>query len=241
MTKTHTLLPLALGALAAAGAAQAQEVGRVLQTTPVIQQVQVPRQVCNTQQVVTQATQPSGAGAAMGAIAGGALGNQIGGGSGRGVATVLGVVGGAILGNRIEGPSQPQVQNVQNCTTQVFYENRTVSYNVVYEFNGKQYTVNMPHDPGATVQLQVTPVVGSPATTIQTAPVQQAPVQTMPISSAPVTTTVVSSSPVVAAPAYVAAPVYAAPSYYPGYWAPPVSLSIGYVHRAGGWGHRHWH
>jgi outer membrane lipoprotein SlyB len=47
---------------------------------------------------------PSGrriAGAAIGAIVGGVLGNQIGGGSGRTAATVLGAAGGALAGNEI--------------------------------------------------------------------------------------------------------------------------------------------
>jgi len=43
-----------------------------------------------------------GAGAALGAVAGGLLGNQIGGGSGRTVATVAGVAGGALTGNQME-------------------------------------------------------------------------------------------------------------------------------------------
>ncbi len=41
------------------------------------------------------------AGTAIGAIIGGVLGNQIGGGSGRAAATVLGAVGGAVVGNQI--------------------------------------------------------------------------------------------------------------------------------------------
>jgi hypothetical protein len=36
-----------------------------------------------------------------------------------------------------------------------------MAYNVVYEFAGKQYTVQMPQDPGPTVRLQITPM--SPA------------------------------------------------------------------------------
>ncbi len=45
----------------------------------------------------------SGAGALIGAIAGGVLGNQIGGGSGRAIATIGGAVGGAAIGNNVEG------------------------------------------------------------------------------------------------------------------------------------------
>jgi len=143
---------------------QAQEVGKVISSTPIIQQVAVPRQVCNNEQVVTQG-QKSGAGAAMGAIAGGAIGNSMGQGSGRAAATMLGLFGGAILGDKVEGPGTPEVRNVQNCSQQMFYENRTMAYNVVYEFAGKQYTVQMPQDPGPTVRLQITPVAPPPAST----------------------------------------------------------------------------
>jgi uncharacterized protein YcfJ len=159
MKKVALPLLLVLGS----GLSVAQEVGRVISSTPVIQQIGVPRQVCTTQQVTSPGAK-SGAGAAMGAIAGGAIGNNIGDGAGRAVATMLGLVGGAILGDRIEGAPAAQVQNVQSCSTQTFYENRTVSYNVVYEFNGKQYTVSMPQDPGPFVKLQVTPI--SAATTV---------------------------------------------------------------------------
>ena len=144
--------------------AHAQEVGKVISSTPIIQQVAVPRQVCNNEQVVTQG-QKSGAGAAMGAIAGGAIGNSMGQGSGRAAATMLGLFGGAILGDKVEGPGTPEVRNVQNCSQQMFYENRTMAYNVVYEFAGKQYTVQMPTDPGPTVRLQVTPITPPPAST----------------------------------------------------------------------------
>ena len=57
MTKhsTSKLLSLAaLGFVCQFGNAQAQEVGKVISSTPVIQQVAVPRQVCTTEQVVVQ-------------------------------------------------------------------------------------------------------------------------------------------------------------------------------------------
>lgn len=44
----------------------------------------------------------SGAGVAIGAVVGGLLGNQVGGGDGKKVATVIGAVGGAVAGNEIE-------------------------------------------------------------------------------------------------------------------------------------------
>ncbi|MBA5606347.1 glycine zipper 2TM domain-containing protein [Duganella sp. FT3S] len=47
--------------------------------------------------------QGSGLGAAGGAVLGGLLGNQVGGGHGRQLATIAGAVGGAVAGNQIEG------------------------------------------------------------------------------------------------------------------------------------------
>ncbi|MEY4979472.1 MAG: hypothetical protein RLZZ352_1742 [Pseudomonadota bacterium] len=159
------LLPAALAgcmAVLALGTAHAQEEqGRVIIATPVVQQFVVPRQVC-TNEVVTVPGQKSGAGALMGAIAGGAMGNAVGDGSGRALATMIGVMGGAALGNRVEGASPDRTETVQRCTTQNFYENRTVAYNVVYEYAGRQYTTQMAQDPGPFVRLSITPVGSLP-------------------------------------------------------------------------------
>ena len=66
--------------------------------------------------------QKSGAGALMGAIAGGAIGNNVGGGDGRTAATLLGLVGGAMVGNNIEGEAAPVTKNVQRCLTEQVIE-----------------------------------------------------------------------------------------------------------------------
>lgn len=214
---------------------------RVISSTPVVQQVAVPRQVCNNQAYVTQAPR-SGAGALMGALAGGAAGNAIGDGGGRAAATMLGLFGGAILGDRIEGGGS-QVQNVQQCTTQTFYENRASHYNVVYEYQGTQYNAQMQNDPGLYVRLQVTPVgaMAPAAQTFQSAPSSQA--YYPPAAPQPAYV-----QPVVAAPAYPTyypqpyyAPAYApsyAPSYAPIY--PPIGLSLNFGYSRGYGGHRRW-
>lgn len=51
---------------------------------------------------IQQPGKPSGLGVVAGAVLGGALGNQVGGGNGRKLATVAGVVGGGFAGNEIE-------------------------------------------------------------------------------------------------------------------------------------------
>jgi len=158
---TSTLSGGLLAGLAVCLPAQAQEIGNVISRTPVYQQVSVPRQVCTHPQM-TVPGQTSGAGAAMGAIAGGAIGNAIGKGEGRALATMIGVIGGAIAGEKVEGPQAAQTQTQQTCTTQQVFENRLMGYNVVYEFAGKQYNVQLPKDPGPTIKLQVTPISAAP-------------------------------------------------------------------------------
>jgi uncharacterized protein YcfJ len=204
-------------ALAASGLSLAQDVGRVISSIPLMQQVGVPRQVCSTEQVAIQ--QPkTGAGAAIGAIAGGALGSTVG-GRGAGAATVIGAIGGAVIGNQIESAPAPELRDVQRCAVQTVYETRAVGYNVVYEYAGKQYAVQMPYDPGPTIQLQVTPAGAAGA---------QMPPPTSPI---------VNQQPV-----YVQPPptVVVAPAIYPGYYVPPyyapigINLGLGYY-----WGGGH--
>jgi outer membrane lipoprotein SlyB len=51
---------------------------------------------------VSEKGEGSGLGAAGGAVAGGLLGHQVGGGSGKQIATVVGAVGGAVAGNEVE-------------------------------------------------------------------------------------------------------------------------------------------
>jgi outer membrane lipoprotein SlyB len=60
-------------------------------------------------QLISQGARPANnaAGTALGAVAGGLLGNQIGHGTGRAAATILGAVGGAALGNHITGGNNP--------------------------------------------------------------------------------------------------------------------------------------
>ncbi len=194
---------------------QAQEVGQVITRTAVYQQAAVPRQTC-TQSPALASAQNSGGGVMLGALAGGLIGSQLGGRDSRGITAMAGVIGGAILGDRAESQGNA-LQPSTTCITQTVYENRLVGYNVMYEFAGKQYNVQLPQDPGPTISLQVTPV-GSHRS--------EAPAQTIYSTPAPLAepATVITESRVV----YVPTPVY---RYYP-----PISTSINL-----GWsaGHRH--
>lgn len=228
LVKTWAGAAATAAALASVPALAMDILARVISSTPVVQQVAVPRQVCSNETVIMQAPK-SGAGALMGALAGGAAGNAMGNGGGRAVATMIGLVGGAMIGDHIEGPNN-QLQTVQQCSTQTFYENRASYFNVVYEYQGTQYNAQMPNDPGLYVRLKVTPVgameaAPQPAQTYyQPAPIQQQPVYVQPVVMAPVVY-----------PAYYSRPYYA-PNY------PPVGLSLnfGYSRGFGSGHHGHW-
>ncbi len=202
------------------GTSLAQDVGHVISSSAIVQQVGVPRTVCTTEQVSIQPPK-SGAGALMGAIAGGAMGNAMGGGNGKAAATMIGIMGGAIAGDSIEGTPLARTQNSQRCSVQTIYENRPVAYNVVYDYAGKQYSVQMPNDPGPTVLLRVTPVgafppVDEPSNTVnypQTG------------NSQPVTV-------------FMTPPVYRV--YEQPVYSPPVRLYFGFGNVGGYGGHRHW-
>lgn len=238
MRKAIRIAALGTIGVAAAGAAGAQETGRVISSIPVVQQVAVQRHVCNPPQPVVQESPQgsTGAGALIGAIAGGILGHQVGGGFGNAIATGVGVVAGAAVGDNLERGRPPQsAQGPAQCSVQTTYENRTVAYNVEYEYAGKTYKVQMPYDPGPTVKLQVTPVAATapaaapPAGTEGVQTIAAPPEGTQPVYLAQTPSVVY---PAYAYPAYGYAPVYARP-----YWLPPVSLSLGYVWHGG----RHHH
>jgi outer membrane lipoprotein SlyB len=59
--------------------------------------------IVNSIREVNNRAEGSGVGAAGGAVLGGVLGNQVGGGSGRQLATIAGAIGGAVVGNQVEG------------------------------------------------------------------------------------------------------------------------------------------
>ncbi|HLT64099.1 MAG TPA: glycine zipper 2TM domain-containing protein [Pseudohongiella sp.] len=112
--------------------------------------VQAP-QVCTSCGVVrsvtaiTQQGQSTGAGAVIGALVGGAAGNQIGGGSGRKIATAAGAIGGALLGNNIE----------QNRRASVYYEVR------IDMEDGSQQIINLDDATGVAAGTPVSVVNGN--------------------------------------------------------------------------------
>ena len=113
------------------------------------------------------------------------------------------------------------------CSTQTIYESRTVAYNVIYEYAGKQYSVQMPQNPGPTLRLGVAGVQASGTPT--------------PIPAAAASVVVDDSGLPATSTTYVAVPypapvqvTYGAPGYVSYYGSPYYSnwgpvLSLGFV------------
>jgi uncharacterized protein YcfJ len=143
-----------------------QDTARVTRIAPRIEQVVSPQEECRTDiERVEAPPQPQGrnvGGVILGGIAGGILGNQVGGGNGRAAATAIGAVGGALVGDRVANnmngnPLPPGAieRPVRRCNVVNRTVERTAGYDVTYQYNGRSYTTVMPHDPGASLRVNV--------------------------------------------------------------------------------------
>jgi uncharacterized protein YcfJ len=119
-----------------------------------------PRKECHDEQVTH--TKPAKdkerlAGTGIGAVVGGLLGNRVGGGNGKVLATVAGAAAGGYAGNKIEQKMQDgntYTTTEQRCVTVYDSHETTVGYDVVYMLDGKQQHVRMDHDPGREIPVK---------------------------------------------------------------------------------------
>lgn len=158
---------MTLGASFAAQAADFEDYARVVNVQPQVEQVNTPRQECNTAYETVQRQpqqQERGVGGSLiGGLAGGLLGAQVGGGNGRIAAAAAGAITGAVVGDRVEnnnnnnGNGQPvyDQRQVRQCRMVDHWETRTTGYAVTYEYQRKNYTTVLPYDPGTRLKLQV--------------------------------------------------------------------------------------
>lgn len=155
--KTQIALLLAL----VTGCAMAEaypDYARVVSSSAIVQRVNTPHQECWTE---NQQVQPQGqangiVGGIAGGVLGGVLGHQVGGGRGKDAATVAGAIGGALLGNSL-GSSQAPVENqqVQRCRQVDGWQDQVTGYRVVYDYKGRQFTANLPQQPGDRIPVEV--------------------------------------------------------------------------------------
>jgi uncharacterized protein YcfJ len=163
------LTGLLIGAAVAAGAGavaglklmhRGPEYAEVLKVSPLTRTERTPRQECHQEQVRRPAPvrdEHQLVGTLAGALIGGVIGHQIGGGSGRDLATVAGAAGGGYAGNRIQKNLQDRntvTTAEEKCDTVYDSSEKIVGYRVRYRLDGKEATVQMDHDPGPRIPLR---------------------------------------------------------------------------------------
>lgn len=130
------------------------EYADVLAVEPVKQQIKTPREVCKDVTVTRKAPvkdEHQIVGSVLGAVAGGLLGNQVGGGNGKKIATVAGAAGGGYAGNKIQEGMQNRdtyTTTQTRCNTVNDISDKVVGYNVKYKVGEKVGQVRMDRDPG---------------------------------------------------------------------------------------------
>jgi uncharacterized protein YcfJ len=92
-------------------------------------------------------------GAIAGALIGGVLGHQVGGGSGKDIATVGGAVAGGVIGSNMgrDNTTQYGSRDVRRCENTT---NATPAYwDVTYNFRGQDHQIQMTAPPGTTIAV----------------------------------------------------------------------------------------
>jgi uncharacterized protein YcfJ len=141
------------------------EYAQVVRSEPIYREVRIrePREECR-QEPVTERTHYAGGGdpGAMlfGAIVGGVIGHQFGGGHGRDVATAAGAVIGAnqaASATYQNGRTVERTTYEEQCrdTSRVRYEQEVVGYDVTYRYHGRMYHTRRAHDPGSRIRVWV--------------------------------------------------------------------------------------
>ena len=93
--------------------------------------------------------------AVVGALLGGILGHQVGGGTGKDLATAGGAIAGAVFGSRVGGNAgTPQAvpRDVQRCE-ETPTQARTEYWEVTYNFKGQDHRTQMTSPPGRTITV----------------------------------------------------------------------------------------
>jgi len=132
---------------------------QVLSATPIKESIKQPRQECrNVTLTHRRPVQDENriAGSVLGAVAGGVLGHQFGGGRGRDVATVAGALAGGYAGNQVQGGMQDRdtyTTSEQRCKTVYDKQEKMLGYDVTYKIGDQQGKIRMENDPGTRIPV----------------------------------------------------------------------------------------
>ncbi|ARU93658.1 glycine zipper 2TM domain-containing protein [Tatumella citrea] len=152
----------ALGVASVAGVTafhRGPEYAQVVSAVPIREVIKNPRQECRDIQVVhRRPVQDENrlTGSILGAVAGGVLGHQFGGGRGRSLATVAGAVAGGYAGNQAQAGLQNRdtyTTTRQQCRTIYDKQEKTLGYDVTYKIGDQQGKVRMDNAPGPRIPL----------------------------------------------------------------------------------------
>lgn len=127
----------------------------VITVTPTTKSVTVAREECHDELVTLRhdvKDQNRVTGTVAGAVIGGALGNQVGGGSGKDIATVGGAIAGGYAGNQVQKGMQDRntYQELQRvCDTVNATEQVPTGYDVTYRLEGQDRMIHLDYDPGS--------------------------------------------------------------------------------------------
>ena len=114
--------------------ANAQQWAEVVRVDP--QYSSVPQQECRQVAVQRGATSENPAGGVLGAIAGAAIGNQVGGGAGKDIATVVGGIMGYQAGRGEASPGGVEYRTVCEYTQSTVQRGEIVTF----QYKGKTFT-----------------------------------------------------------------------------------------------------
>ena len=139
---------------------KASEYAQVINVEEIKETVNTPREECKDVAVTKKAPvkdEHKVAGTAIGAVVGGLVGNQFGGGGGKKVATVAGAAAGGYAGNKVQGNMQDgdtYTTTERRCNTVTDSHQNVVGYNVTYMIGDQEGKVRMDEKPGSRLPVE---------------------------------------------------------------------------------------
>ena len=132
----------------------------VVSAKALTRKIKIPHQECHDETVTH--TKPVKdherlLGTGVGAVVGGLLGHQVGGGSGKTLATIAGAAAGGYAGNKIQQKTQQAdtyTTTEQRCVTTHDIKEEPAGFEVVYEYKGQQHRIHTDRDPGRSLPVK---------------------------------------------------------------------------------------